>query len=390
MQPKTSVQFDPKTFARLKRTVQHMSQGRQECLKDPGYASPLPLEISLQLTNRCNLRCRHCFQWNQDGWHRKLDPARRSQDLDFDIIAKIIRQTASTTPNLYLWGGEPLCYPQWDPLARLLEETPLWTVLCTNGIDLDLRMEHMLRISDTLAVLLSLDGFEAENDALRGPGSYRKAVANLELLLRLKQKGDFRGEISINCMIHEAIIPHMFEFLEQWEARGINTLYFCFPWYISPSATEAMDGYFQQRFGWLGELDPATPRSWGSYQYHCSAEWIPALLDQVRRINQRVWRMRVRYQPALEPQEMAAFLLGEEQPAQQRSLCLAVSQRMNVLPDGRVTACKLFPEFAIGDLHQEELGELWQKPQFRRLRQLLHQGLAPVCSKCVLLYLHGA
>ena len=389
MQPKTEVKFDPKSFARLKRTIQQMSQGRQQCLNDPGYATPLPVEISLQLTNRCNLRCRHCFQWNETGWHRQLEPAQRSQDLDFDLIAKIIHQTAAAKPNLYLWGGEPLSYSEWEPLARLLEENPFWTVLCTNGIDLDRRMESILRISSQLAVLISLDGFEAENDALRGPGSFRKTLGNLDELIRLKQQGSFRGEISIHCMIHEAILPRLVDFMEYFEAKGVNTVYFCFPWYISPAAATRMDEYFRLNFKWLREIGQAAPRSWHSYQYHLDPESIPAVLEGVKRLNERAWRVRIRFQPALEPGEIAPFLLGQETPAQQRSLCLAVSQRMNVLPDGTVTACKLFPEFTIGDLHQEDVGALWQKPEFRRAREVLHRGLTPACSKCVLLYLHG-
>ena len=389
MQPKTEVKFDPKTFARLKRTIQQMLQGRQRCLADPGYASPLPLEIGLQLTNRCNLRCRHCFQWNQTGWHRQLKPAERKQDLDFDLIAKIVGQTAAARPNLYLWGGEPLSYSEWEPLTRLLEEHPLWTVLCTNGIELNKRMESILRISAQLAVLVSIDGFEAENDALRGPGSYRRALGNLDELLRLKRRRSFRGEVSIHCVLSEAIIPRLYDFMEYFEAKGVNTVYFCFPWYISPATAARMDEYFSRNFNWLREIGPDVPRSWYSYQYHLQSEWVPALLDQVKRLNERAWRVRIRFQPALESDEIAPFVAGQEAPAQQRSLCLAVSQRMNVLPDGTVTACKLFPEFVIGDLRQEDVAVVWHSAPFRRARELIHRGLMPVCSKCVLLYLHG-
>jgi radical SAM protein with 4Fe4S-binding SPASM domain len=113
------------------------------------------------------------------------------------------------------------------------------------------------------------------------------------------------------------------------------------------------------------------------------------LLDQVRRLNERAWRVRIRFQPALEPDEIAPFIAGQEAPAQQRRLCLAVSQRMNVLPDGTVTVCKLFPEFVVGDLRQADIAVVWHNPLFRRARELIHRGLMPVCSKCVLLYLHG-
>ena len=239
------------------------------------------------------------------------------------------------------------------------------------------------------ALVVSLDGFEAENDALRGPGSYRKTIANLDQILLLKQQGSFKGEISISCMIHEAILPRLYEFMEYFEAKGVNTVYFGFPWYISPEAANRMDEYFRLNFSWLREISPQAPRSWHSYQYHLNPECIPVLLNQVKRLNERAWRIRIRYQPALKPDEMAGFILGQESPAQDRSLCLSISQRMNVLPDGMVTACKLFPEFAIGDLNKEDVADLWNKPEFRHAREVLHGGLTPVCSRCVLLYLHG-
>ena len=118
-----------------------------------------------------------------------MAPSQRDQDLDLDVIARVLRETADARPNLYLWGGEPLSYGAWEPLSYLLEDKPLWTVLCTNGIDLDRRMESILRLSSHLAVLASLDGLEEDNDALRGAGSARRTVGNIDQLLRLKQQG---------------------------------------------------------------------------------------------------------------------------------------------------------------------------------------------------------
>jgi sulfatase maturation enzyme AslB (radical SAM superfamily) len=389
MQPKTGVKFDQHSFDRIKRTLGQMSRGRRDCLENPGSATELPVEIGLQLTNRCNLRCRHCFQWNQTGWHNQLSPPLQNEELDFSVIEKILAQTAMVQPNLYLWGGEPLCYSEWDRLTHCLETYPSWTVLCTNGIDLDAKMEGILRISPHLAILLSLDGLEPENDALRGRGSFRRVLGALDQILDLKQTGHYRGEISVNCVLHNAVIPHLYDFMTCFEAKGVNTVYFCFPWFISTGAAQAMDADFRDRFSWLRELNPMNPRSWYSYQYHLDPELIPALTRELDRLNQRVWKIRIRCQPALEPGEITPFILDDQTPAQKRSRCLAVSQRMNVLPDGTVTICKLFPEFTIGDLRREDVADLWKKPEFRRAREIIHQSLTPICSKCVLLYLHG-
>ena len=83
------------------------------------------------------------------------------------------------------------------------------------------------------------------------------------------------------------------------------------------------------------------------------------------------------------------FILGEEIPAQNRKHCIGITNRMNVMPDGKVTVCKLFPEFEIGDLSSKSVPDVWNSPDFQKARELISRGLMPVCSKCVLLYLHG-
>lgn len=100
--------------------------------------------------------------------------------------------------------------------------------------------------------------------------------------------------------------------------------------------------------------------------------------------------MRLRYQPQIEDDEVDGFIRGTSRPAQRRHRCLAVSNRIEIHADGRVSSCKFFPEFVIGDLHDSRADELWQSERFQRVRASLRQnGLMPVCSKCILLYLNG-
>ncbi|MFD1908054.1 hypothetical protein ACFSQ7_34835 [Paenibacillus rhizoplanae] len=70
----------------------------------------------------------------------------------------------------------------------------------------------------------------------------------------------------------------------------------------------------------------------------------------MEKINQRTWNLRTRYQPALELHEVRDFVLGSEKPAQNKTQCLSIRTRLDVLADGEVSACKLFPEFSLGNL----------------------------------------
>ena len=79
----------------------------------------------------------------------------------------------------------------------------------------------------------------------------------------------------MHSVIHERAIPRLYDFVAYWEGRGINTVYLCFPWYISPETAARMDAYYEQHFAWLRPLDRGAPPSWHSFQYHLPPEALP-------------------------------------------------------------------------------------------------------------------
>jgi sulfatase maturation enzyme AslB (radical SAM superfamily) len=392
-QPKTSRILDEPSLSRLGDKIESVVRTRRELQKDAGYATPLPEEVGLQLTYRCNLRCDHCFQWNEDGSYHRLPILQQRDELDIDVIESVLRATSQNKAKLYLWGGEPLLYRFWERLAAILEADPRWTVLCTNGIGLERKLESLLRISSNLVILISLDGLEDANDLIRGKGAFAQITQSLDLLLRLKSQGAYRGEISISAVISSALVSRLGEFVQFCEARDVNTLYLVFPWYIPTLLAQRMDRFFQERFAWLleqnSEFVSGRLASWHSYQFHVEPNLINRLKEELERLMCRTWKIRVRLQPALELHEVTDFILGSEVPAQHRTRCLSVRTRMNVLPNGGVTTCKLFPEFTIGRLTRDPDSVLnaWTSVNALHAREIFSCGLMPVCSKCVQLYL---
>ncbi len=389
MQPKTKVEFDEKTFDRIKRTIRNMSTASRERQSKPDFATRLPDEVGIQLTNRCNLRCKHCYQWSDEGHHKNMDLSKQKMDLDFGIIEKIFSETKDVKSNLYVWGGEPLCYENWDRFCDLLARDPRWTVLCTNATGIEDNLDSLLKVSENLAALISLDGFEEENDAVRGKGVFKKVINGIDALLDCKGKGTFKGEVSVNCVITDSMVGKLYDFLEYFEEKGVNTVYFCFTWYIPENICLEMDKYFEEKFNWLPGYNKNRKNSWHSYTYNLNHGLIEKLKRDMQKINSREWNIRVRYQPALEMDEVESFITGGGKAIQHRKLCLAASNRMNVSADGTVTVCKMFPEFIVGNLNERSVYELWNSEEFKKARLIISQGLMPICTKCILLYLHG-
>jgi len=389
MHPKTNIKFDRETFDRMKRDIELVSKTSRGRQKSPTYATEIPEEVGVQLTYRCNLRCETCFQWNDQGFFHHLNKAQLKGELDASIFEKILYETKTAKSNLYLWGGEPLVHQNWSELCKMLEKDPRWTVICTNGLLIEKELESLLPISDNLVLLISIDGFKEDNDAIRGKGNFDRALRNIDLIQSLQRKGEYKGKVSISAVLNGEIAPRLYSFVEYCEELGIDSLYLVYPWYIPETIANKMDEYYKSNFSWLNPLSEKVKASWHSYTYHVDSDKVEVLRQQIEKVNARPWNMRIRYQPALEADEFSAFVGGSDSPGQRRTQCLSISNRMDVLADGNVSSCKLFPEFSVGNLYEQGVLDIWQSDAFRRVRETIHGGLTPICSKCVLLYRHG-
>jgi radical SAM protein with 4Fe4S-binding SPASM domain len=385
--PKSGPPIDPAAFERLRRIAPNLLSGRRDSDDADWRARPLPEEIAFKLTNRCDLRCTHCYQWSADGYHHHLAPAERRGDLDLALVTRVLEVTRPVRSNVYLWGGEPLVYRDWDGLVDLLANDPRWTSVCTNGTLIERRLASLLRLGQYLEVSLSLDGFEAEHDALRGAGTFSRSWHGLRLLLDQKREHAFAGQVTVNFVISDPMVTRIFEFVSFLADAGVDTIYVSFPWYLAAAGAERMDSYFAEHYGW--KLGPHSP-SWHSYTFRLDPKNIDALEEQIALVDAANWRAKVRYNPRLESDDLRPFLLGSDKPAQQKTRCQSTRTRMDVFPNGDVVSCKFFPEFRVGNLHEADFEAIWQGPRFNQVRATVFRcGLMPACAKCNLLYTRG-
>jgi len=146
----------------------------------------LPEEIIFFVTSRCNLRCRHCFNWKN---------LNRSDDLPLTTIENLARSLPRLR-NLSLSGGEPflrkdlveICQSFFNHCQLRHLEIP------TNGTVPDKivrRVEQILGLPSRphVSISVSLDGLTSFHDTTRGmPGSFVKAIDCCKQLLDLKTR----------------------------------------------------------------------------------------------------------------------------------------------------------------------------------------------------------
>lgn len=389
MQPKTKVRYDTKELKILKRTIKDISIPLKERKSNPRYAAELPDIVGIKVTNNCNLRCKHCYEWGEKGYHMNMDKKEQQMDIDITLFEKVLNETKKIKSRLYLWGGEPLCHKEFDKIADMLAEDPREVAMCTNILLLDKHLDSLIKISDNLDILIPIEGFEEAHDSIRGKGNFKKVVESVKLLMDLKKKGIYKGKISIHTVINDNICNNMYDLLEFFENLGVDMVLLAYPWYISEKTACKMDKYFNDNFYWLEEANKKENKSWHCFTYKISSESLGSLKEQIKKICSKVWNTRIRFQPDLDIEDIESFAFGAEVERFKDRKCLAVSNRMDILADGSVASCKYFSEFTIGNINDRSISEIWHSEEYGRIREVTNSGISPVCSKCNLLYLHG-
>ncbi len=128
--------------------------------------------LALEVTNRCNRACRHCFR-------NRADPP---ESLALDLAEQLLMQAKPLgILGVCLTGGEIALYPHLGDLLHQITAQGFRFTLVTNGYRFEERVLHLLlepEVKASLAtVCLSLDGATAaSHDALRGGESFAEAV----------------------------------------------------------------------------------------------------------------------------------------------------------------------------------------------------------------------
>ncbi|MFA6316893.1 MAG: radical SAM protein [Elusimicrobiota bacterium] len=124
-----------------------------------------PLAVAWQLTNRCDLACRHCLKESGPG-------ADVAAELPLRDVLRICREIVDCgVPYAILCGGEPMLSPHFWRVAETLGEAGVWLKVETNGQRLGPAASRKLGRLPIRSVQVSLDGATQEAyEALR-PGA---------------------------------------------------------------------------------------------------------------------------------------------------------------------------------------------------------------------------
>ena len=153
----------------------------QGYLPDAHYPAAL-----VNITNRCNLTCAHCFVFRDANPNAPQSPREEISDEELLRVLTALRDRHGISFMLWM-GGEPLMRRELVKAGVKLFPT---NHIVTNGT------VPLVDLGPDALYVISLDGPEDVNDSVRGEGTYRRVMRTLERL-----PPDFSTPIQVQCVV---------------------------------------------------------------------------------------------------------------------------------------------------------------------------------------------
>lgn len=135
------------------------------------FLKPKPLVVHINITNKCNLHCQHCYGSYPTKQMETDLPTEKWLDL-VDELAKY------GTKRIDVAGGEPLLRKDIGEILSRMKKRHMIVSMNTNGHFVKNNID-VIRKLNTLCI--SLDGDEEAHDKIKGEGSFKKAMEAIRI-----------------------------------------------------------------------------------------------------------------------------------------------------------------------------------------------------------------
>lgn len=181
-------------------TTEHVLQHRPPIISSP---TPSLRYLELQITNACDLRCRHCYLGD-----------RTADQLPVPLVRKLLTEFERMQGlRVMLTGGEPVLHSSFDEINNMLPDFMLRKVLFTNGVSLKKERLRTLKVDE---LQVSIDGLEKAHDSVRGAGAFDRSMQTVRLAL------DAGFDVSIATMVHANNLGDFDALESMFSAMGIK------------------------------------------------------------------------------------------------------------------------------------------------------------------------
>lgn len=316
-----------------------------------------PRQVHVDISARCNLRCRYCCFYDREGQvcYTDLPTA--------EWLAFFAELGRCGVMGVVLSGGEPLLRPDlWSLLEGIVKNHMRFSLLSNASLVTDELAQRLADCGRCTFVQVSIDGScAAVHDLCRGEGSFAATLRGLRCLQR------HRVPVTVRLTVHRYNVAD----LENAARLLLDDL--------------GLPSFSTNAAGYLGRCrQDSTSLLLGIEERQ---EAMRILLDLAERYPGRItaqagpladaWRWR-----RMERARREGAPVWPE--GGRLSGCGCAFNKLAVLCDGRYVACALLPQLVLGRINRDTLASAWRHPKLELLRARRDVSLDsfPTCRRC--------
>lgn len=301
-----------------------------------------PKSLDLEITTNCNLRCSYCSHFGTEG---DID-----EDLPTEEWLRFFEELKECNVfDVTFSGGEPLFRKDIMTLIEGVIKNRMRFSFLTNGILFEDDIAKYLKSTGRCnSIQVSIDGpGPAIHDASRGKGSFEKALAGLETIMRYDLPATVR--LTIN--------KHNYRKLE--EAAKLLLEDIGLPAFSTNSASN---------IGLCRTNKDDVQLTATEY-----SEAIAKLFKLDKRYNGRIQALAG---PLASGRHWVVMEKAKREKAEQMpgcgylTSCGGVFSKMAIQADGSMVPCSQLPHMKLGKINEDSLRDVWiNHPELKRLRE---------------------
>lgn len=172
-----------------------------------------PLKISMNITKKCNLRCKQCFSDSGELRTKELST--------LDIYKLFDEMNKNGTFYICIGGGEPFTRSDLFDILKYGKKQQLAISVVSNGLLITKEKIDKLNDLDLDYLWISFEGLKENHESLRGPDTFEKTIEKLDLIDKY-----YNGKTALRMSINKNNINDIDGLVKIAEKYNINLIRF--------------------------------------------------------------------------------------------------------------------------------------------------------------------
>jgi radical SAM protein with 4Fe4S-binding SPASM domain len=343
-------------------------------------------QVSVRITDVCNLRCHTCGQWGDQGFLHCADlKDLKKAEVSPERYHLLLGDLASHGhfPSVYLWGGEPTLYKGWLEIIEHATALRMPTSIATNATGIAKAAERLVA-APMFLLQMSIDGPDPDtHNAARpkasGGDNFADVIEALGAVNEAKRAMGRKLPLTASLTtISQANFHRLVDIYETFKDK-VDIFVFYLSWWIDEASATAHDQDFARRFGFTPKLHRGWVGDW-TIKDHAT---LNAQLTEVLARSKSLSSPAVNIIPNITGVDNLREYYTNHGATYGYDQCISIFQAVEIDSNGDMSPCRDYHDYVVGNVKDQTITEVWNNEAYRKFRGSLHrEGLMPACTRC--------